>query len=331
MAVRRNKRKEDRKRDARRSDSVRSRRSERLRKGTGFTRKSLAERALPPMVARQSGGVSMARKRGSSRKEKSSREARRRFDFALSASGAEMRLPALPAFRIGWRIVSFLMVALAGTAVYLLWTTPALNVSQVEIRGLNRLSADDINAILGLSGTSVFAVDPHMVLDLVKTGFPELVEPSVHVTFPAKVVVEVAERQPVVAWEHEGFVVWVDKTGIAFLPRGQAEGLIPVQAVDVPPAEINADNLTQQLLSAEMVTGIVELSARAPDKTQIVYDPRYGLGWSDPRGWQAFFGLEPKDMDQRIAVYEALVKQLKQEGITPSIVSVEYIHAPYYR
>ena len=331
MALRRNTKKPRRKLDPRHSDSVRSRRSERLRKGTGFTRKSLAERALPPMVARRTEGASMARMPRTSSKRKPPREARRRFDFALNASGAEMRLPALPVMRIGWRIVSMLLVVLTGTAVYLLWSMPALQVNAAEIRGLNRLSADDINVILNLDGTPIFAVNPMHVLDTVKSSFPEMVEPSVHVAFPAKVIIEVTERQPIVAWEHEGFVVWVDESGVAFLPRGLADNLITVQAVDVPPAEINADNLTQQLLSAEMVTGIVELSIRAPQNTQIVYDSHYGLGWSDPRGWQAFFGLTPGRMDQRLAVYESLVKQLKQEGITPSIVSVEYVHAPFYR
>jgi hypothetical protein len=33
----------------------------------------------------------------------------------------------------------------------------------------------------------------------------------------------------------------------------------------------------------------------------------------------------------KMAVYQALVDQLKSEGIQPALISVEYVHAPYYR
>ena len=33
----------------------------------------------------------------------------------------------------------------------------------------------------------------------------------------------------------------------------------------------------------------------------------------------------------KYAVYEALWEQLKGEGLQPSFISVEHVHAPYYR
>jgi hypothetical protein len=55
------------------------------------------------------------------------------------------------------------------------------------------------------------------------------------------------------------------------------------------------------------------------------------LGWNDPNGWEVFFGSQGNDMNQKLAVYKSLVERLQSEGIQPALISVEYIHAPYYR
>ena len=68
-----------------------------------------------------------------------------------------------------------------------------------------------------------------------------------------------------------------------------------------------------------------------PAETVLVYDSAHGLGWNDPNGWDVFFGVEDQDMDMKLLVYQALVDRLKSEGITPALISVEYLHAPYYR
>jgi hypothetical protein len=33
----------------------------------------------------------------------------------------------------------------------------------------------------------------------------------------------------------------------------------------------------------------------------------------------------------KLNVYQTLVDQLQSEGIQPEMISVEYVHAPYYR
>ncbi len=69
-----------------------------------------------------------------------------------------------------------------------------------------------------------------------------------------------------------------------------------------------------------------------PEGTVLVFDSEHGLGWNDPNGgWDVFFGNEDEDMDMKLAVYQALVERLKTEGIQPALISVEYVHAPYYR
>jgi hypothetical protein len=84
-------------------------------------------------------------------------------------------------------------------------------------------------------------------------------------------------------------------------------------------------------LSPNLVSAIIALGAKMPADTLLVYDSEHGLGWNDPNGWEAYFGAEDQDMEMKLSVYEALVDRLQSEGIQPELISVEYVHAPYYR
>ena len=63
----------------------------------------------------------------------------------------------------------------------------------------------------------------------------------------------------------------------------------------------------------------------------MLYDERYGLGWTDSRGWQAYFGTEARDMALKLQVYESMVQMVDARGIRPAFMSVQYPSAPYYR
>ncbi len=65
--------------------------------------------------------------------------------------------------------------------------------------------------------------------------------------------------------------------------------------------------------------------------TTVEYDPKYGLGWPDSRGWKVFFGTNVSDMPLKLQVYKSLVDSLAQKGIQPAFISVQYANAPYYR
>jgi len=38
-----------------------------------------------------------------------------------------------------------------------------------------------------------------------------------------------------------------------------------------------------------------------------------------------------KNINDKMLMYETIVHKLGEQGIQPSIVSVEFLHAPYYR
>lgn len=307
-----------------RSTTVRSRRMQR-RAGQPSQRRSKNQRGrnVPAMVARN---PQMEQHLNKGRKE-----ARRRYPLKLASEGAELHLPALPVLRFGWRAISSLLLASLLLALYAVLTAPMFTINRVELAGAERINAQDINTALGVAGSPIFAVQPAQMASLLSEAFPELEALSVRVAFPARVVVQVDERQPTIAWEQSGLTVWVDAAGIAFIPEGEVENLVTVQAVEPPPPLVGEGYARHQLIRPEMVSAILTLSEHAPEGVSLLFDPELGFGWTDPGGWLAYFGAEPLNIEQRLAVYQSIVAELNGRGLTPTIISVAHLHGPYYR
>lgn len=311
---------------------------------------------MPPVMSRvpltgPSGAASVRR----------SQKARRRYDVALGYPGAEIRLPSMPQIAIGWRLVSFVLVAALGFALYQLWNAPMYRVKAAEITGLQQISSSDVNAVLGVTGQQIFTLTAGDLEDRLLTAFPEFSSVSISIGWPDKVTVNITERTPVLTWRQDGQVNLVDEAGVAFPPRleGQETPAVVVEALTAPPevllpdtehlaANIVATNpangmdvaavtgtglplpVARQLLTPEMVSGILALAVHAPQNTPLTYDQMYGLGWKDPRGWEIYFG-DVTDIEMKLNIYRAIVNRLREDEVQPALISVVWVHAPYYR
>ncbi|MEX1247361.1 MAG: FtsQ-type POTRA domain-containing protein [Anaerolineales bacterium] len=256
---------------------------------------------------------------------------RRRRYLKLADAGAELRLPVLPSVHVGWQAISGLTAAVCLVALYFMATSGAFTISSVELLGAQRLDVSALNTALQITGSSVFNTEPGQLLSILRDQFPELEKVSVSVGFPSKVVVRVVERQPVLSWDQAGLTVWVDAAGVAFTPQNTGEGLVHVTALEAPPTLEEDQYGRHQLIRAEMVSAIQTLAQIAPEGASLIYDPTLGFGWADPGGWQAFFGHDGSDIVQRMAVYRSILNELATRRLTPTLISVAQLHAPYYR
>jgi cell division protein FtsQ len=303
-------------------------RSKRVKKGSKpllGKKQSRSSRGMPPVLVR--GGMAAPPMRLVNR---SAVKSRRRYDVALSVPGAELRLPSIPQIRLGWRLLSGLLSLVLAGMIYYIYTSPMFEVGGLTVNGLQRLTEGDINSVAARTGEPIFLVNPGEIKYDLETAFPELISVSVQIGLPAEVVITVEERQPVLAWYEEGQEKWVDAEGVIFPPRGDPGPLVAVEGkLPLPP--IDEEGVTEIKLPPVLVESIIKMGSRAPQDTRVVFHPGHGLGWYDWRGWDVYFGWDSDDIDMKLHVYEVLVSRLEQEGVYPGWISMEYLHAPYYR
>jgi len=242
--------------------------------------------------------------------------------------------PALPRIRVGWRLLSFFLVALIGAGIYFAWTLPQFRVPAATLVGNQMLSAEEVESVLRLNGAPVFLVVPADAENALRLNFPEITSVKVSVELPNKVVATITERQPVIRWEQDGAYAWVDAEGVAFRPRGEMGGLVVVSASGSPPAGLKSEGdplAPVPFVSAQIIESIRLLASHVPQGSVLLYNPKFGMGWVDARGWTVWFGSKSAETDVKLRVYEALVASLAQRGIAPSFINVAYPGAPYYR
>ncbi len=312
-----------------RAESVRLRRREQSQKRVSRS-SEMATRPLPPITSRgEMGYVSSPRA--------VSRNARRSYQAAVSVPGIEIRLPAIQITSEGIRsrMLGLLLALLLGAVLYVGATLPEFHAAPAQVTGNERISVNEINSVLGSTGQSIFVLTSADLESRLRLNFPELSSVKVSIGFPNHITVNVVERKPVVLWQQGNGITWIDSSGVAFRPRGSASGLIAVAALAAPAAPIATtapDPLSPTpFISADLVQAIQDLAPDVPQGTVMEYDPQYGLGWTDARGWKVFFGNTAKDMPVKMQVYKSLVDSLAQQGIQPTFISVQYANAPYYR
>lgn len=258
----------------------------------------------------------------------------RRFNIALGMPDIHFQQPRAPRLFTGWRLGSLFIVLAIAAALYFLLSLPYFRVPSATVLGNNRLTREELETAMGVLGHSIFTVQPEEVEARLRTNFPELLSAEVEVYLPNHVYLTLTEREPVILWEQGEGYTWIDATGVAFRPRGLVLELVPVKGLVTPPPGLAAtdDPLDPKpYMQQELVNSILLLAPHVPADSIMVFDQTYGLGWTDSRGWDAFFGISADDMPLKVRVYQSLVESLISRGKAPTFINVMYPDAPFYR
>jgi len=261
------------------------------------------------------------------------RKPARRFNISMHMPRPNLREIHFSRPQFGWRMVSFMLSVLLAAGIYFALDRPELRVRQAQINGSQMISQDEMNAVLDITGRPIFLLTPSDLETRLRLNYPELATVQVTITLPNQVSINVTERAPLIRWEQGGGYTWIAEDGIAFRPRGEMVGLIPVVALSAPPVEGGASDPLQPtpFISPEMVQTLQGLVSHVPQGTPILYEAGYGFGWNDPRGWRVHFGTGARDVELKMRVYESMVASLTTRGIRPALINVMYPSAPFYR
>ncbi len=286
--------------------------------GTLHQSSNVNTRRMPPVLSRSKFGANAV--------VMENRPApRRRYDVALSSPGAEIRFPAVPRVNNKWRLLSGPLVVSLLLGLILITNAGRFHVNGIQVQGLKRFTEGDISQAINITGSSIFFINPERIKQDLQLTYPGLSEVEVTVAWPATVSISLEERYPVLAWNWDGHVRWVDDNGVAFEPHDEGLDVIQVKSAMLPPT---VDN---RFVDPRIVRTVNVLANYLPENVDMIYDPAHGLGWSDPRGWVVYFGFNDDDAAQKMILYQSLVEYLEGKRITPAIINVEFLDAPYFR
>ena len=278
---------------------------------------------------------------------------KRKVYYAHASNGVEIRMPALPMIKMNWQLASAFFAVSLLVIVILFTNLDAFQAKVVDVTGNKRVKSADIQAIVDNNNRSIFTLDRQKTIDAVMIAFPELTNIQLKVSFPNKVLLTVHERKPILAWVSGDTTQWIDSEGVVMPIRGDAGKLVTItSSVPAPvtnPArkvasivdfanEVYTEKTTSltpeeslQHIDPQILAAAISLSAQMPEGTSLIYDPIAGMGWNDSRGWQAFFGIDLSNIQIKQVEYQAIVDRLTQSGISPRLISVAHVDAPYYR
>ena len=283
--------------------------------------------AMP--VSRTPRDLDVARKRRQNMGRR--RSARLRADTLKSANrswGLMQNRPwpqiSLSRVRVGWRLVSLVVVLLFGALLGYAVIEPSFFVHSIELVYTDFIPGDEIYRASGVHGLNIFWVNPNDVAANIQ-AVPGVRQVAVEVDWPATVYVEVEEKEPVLLWQQGGQHVWVDETGKTFLAREQLDWLLPVIVDDAA-----APLPTGARIPMDVVTGARQLKQLRPNIELLHYDIGQGLSYQDGRDWRGFFGTG-NNMAMKLLVYETLIEKLIARGIWPKTISVVDPGNPFHR
>jgi hypothetical protein len=194
---------------------------------------------------------------------------------------------------------------------------------------------------------------------------PELKDIHVNVGYPASITISLGERRPVLAWETNGQTTWIDTEGVVIPVQGDGGELLTILS-DVPPPVVDLST-RKETFKAHAAAGVqfkpkakpvaqdstpaaeqvfpgmqkvepsvlytaIQLSTMMPAGAQLMYSNKFGFGWNDQlQSLNVYIGQDLSNLDVKMNEYSAIMLTLIKDGIKPGMISLEHVHAPFYR
>lgn len=249
--------------------------------------------------------------------------------------GLQEETAALPRRQIQWRTV---FLRLTAVLVLLLSLGALVYVSTARdffvydrntaIEGNQYIDRASILQAAGVDELNIFWIKPRKVAERIRK-LDGIKTVSVHCALPAKVVVRVEERKPVVRWHvrEQKKDWWLDDEGVVLPYTGIMSTTVSV-----------IDLSRQQLKIGDRVTpdGIVpsvrRLAQSLPTVQVIYYQADRGLSFAQKTAggeWPVYVG-DSEDLPRKIQVLQALTQYLESNKIRPRYVDVRWADYPVY-
>lgn len=221
------------------------------------------------------------------------------------------------------RVPGLMMVGLLCYALFYLFTDARFFVFEAIIVGHNRVSAQEIYRQAQVEGQSIFFINRQDTSSRIEQ-LPNVKLAKVTCQLPARVQIEVVEREPAYLWQVGQKVYWLDDEGVVMEPRGKSPDTIMFLDAD---AQIRAPG---SRIAPEILEAAQELREWLPAEKVFQWSQSQGLSFKHRDGYPVYLG-QVTDLPEKLTTLHALAEDFASKDIRPEFVDLRFAGRPYYR
>lgn len=230
----------------------------------------------------------------------------------------------------GFRLLAATILVMLVAAIVYVSAAKHFFVYGAEIVGSHYVSLDDIYQEAGMHETNIFWVNPQEATQRIER-LDGIRDARVQCGLPARVRIEVEEREPIMLWRvgprGEGGDWWLDEEGVVLPYHGALTNTVFV--IDRSGRRLQpGDRVEPQ----GIVASVQQLAAALPEVEVYWHQPDRGLSFNQRTSygeWTVFFG-DSRDIARKIEVLQALRAYLASEGIRARYVDIRWPDHPVY-
>lgn len=237
--------------------------------------------------------------------------------------------------RIPWRSftprIPALILLMATLALGIYGSSSAtFFVYEAQIQGNRHINTERIFEASGVNEQHILWVDPRDVVQKV-SQIPGVKSVNVRLSFPAHVLIQVTEREPVIMWRtmSVGGDWWLDEEGWVLPYHGDTENPDTIYVIDWSDRQLGPG---VRLDPPDLVQGVKEMAEALPGIRLFYYQQDRGLNFIQERDqfkWPVYVG-DGQDLTLKIRSVQALSDYLLAHGIYPGFIDVRWPELPVF-
>jgi cell division protein FtsQ len=224
-------------------------------------------------------------------------------------------------------------VLLVASAGYTFLRSPYFRVQHIDVRGLTSLSTEEVVVACGLAeDENIFDVDIGGLASRVR-AIPRVDKVLVSRRLPSTIVIQVQERLPVAVLPYAGYFVEVDGAGTAIgLEESYRANELPL----LTGLTLRSVKVGYRVDAPELPLALA-IAAALPERvlrrvSEINFDESRGFSLYMQSHTQALLGSGTEaELKSRVAVLDALLARIEEEGKHATYVDVRFEKRPVVR
>lgn len=207
------------------------------------------------------------------------------------------------------------LVGAIAFGMYVLLRLPelAVNTGSVEISGAQRIPPARIYESTGADGRNILLIREENVQSNL-LALPGIARVDVHLRLPNRMIVDVVEHAPLLAWHAITTTVWLAEDGEEVPQSGDPPPLTLADETGMGPEE----SLKVRSL---VLKNVIELHANRSDVTELRYGKTEGLYYREPNGWAVWLG-DSGPMTNKLALVAEAQQEIASRGQRPTVIDV---------